>query len=467
MCISSYYLYYNLTIPSEIKGWLIMSLITPLATRLLSTSSWISWFRSGFIYEHTWNQHITGNQSIDWISYYLLKNQIYSYDSITKIITDNQSIWWKNDVSLLRPQIYEIPSEWLIFKYNDIYMLAYYPLPSSERVKHEYLITTEITIYSYKKIKWLKFIEDVRDYFYDNMEASKMTIYTVDNGWYTGDNLTIKPIRHNPSINDCFGNPEKEKIWNIIINHLDPENKEYYNKLNLPYHTSVLLYGEPGTGKTELLFRIASFTWAKYQLPIYILNCQGMDDAELESCIQLINRGYILVDEWDMILPSENKKSKKSSKSSKQQEDESNDDNNNDDDNDVDDENDDENKDYPSLKCWLNLLDRVNGEIIFWFTTNNYQKLANYRDGALIRNGRIDHKIQINKMTHHEVKKAFNHFKQFINPNDENIIGTLDNIDDNDLDNLSIADVISCFKTKTPFIEIINNKNKSNIQNMD
>jgi len=426
-----------------------MSLISPIATKLLSTNSWISWFKSGFVYEHTWNQHITGNQSIDWISYYLLKNQIYSYDSITKIITDNYSIWWKSNVSSLRPQIYEIPSEWLIFKYNNTYMLAHYPLPETERVRNEFLINNEITIYSYKKIKWIKFIEDVRDYFYDDLESSKISVYDVNDGWYSGDNLTIMPIRHNPSIADCFGNPEKEKVWNIIINHLDPKNKEYYDNLNLPYRISILLYGDPGTGKTELLFRIASFTWAKYQIPIYILNCQGMDDTELESCIRCINRGYILVDEWDMILPSENNKSKQSKKTKN--------DELSDEEEDVSEENENDKK-YPSLKCWLNLLDRVNGEIIFWFTSNNYQKLSNYRDGALIRNGRIDHKIQINKMTSQEVKKSFNHFSQYINSNDKEIIGNLDNINDDDLHDLTIADVISCFKNKNSIIEMINKK---------
>jgi hypothetical protein len=160
-----------------------------------------------------------------------------------------------------------------------------------------------------------------------------------------------------------------------------------------------------------------------------------------------------------MILPSENKKSKKSKKTKNEQKNDS-DDENDENDEDNEDEDDENSKTYPSLKCWLNLLDRVNGEIIFWFTTNNYQKLANYRDGALIRNGRIDHKIQINKMTPQEVKTSFNHFKKYIDSSDENIIGSLDNIDDDDLNDLTIADVISCFKNKVPFIEIINNKNK-------
>jgi hypothetical protein len=66
---------------------------------------------------------------------------------------------------------------------------------------------------------------------------------------------------------------------------------------------------------------------------------------------------------------------------------------------------------YPSLNAWLNLLDRTEGEIIFWFTSNNYEKIQSFNNGALIRPGRIDHVIKFEKMDTMEVFNAWNYFQ--------------------------------------------------------
>jgi SpoVK/Ycf46/Vps4 family AAA+-type ATPase len=99
---------------------------------------------------------------------------------------------------------------------------------------------------------------------------------------------------------------------------------------------------------------------------------------------------------------------------------------------------------YPSLNAWLNLLDRVEGEIIFWFTSNNYEKIQAFNDGALIRPGRIDNVIKFEKMTTEEVFSAWEYFK----PNDPDI-KIVKELNLN-FDGVTIAQIINTLKQYLP-----------------
>jgi SpoVK/Ycf46/Vps4 family AAA+-type ATPase len=97
---------------------------------------------------------------------------------------------------------------------------------------------------------------------------------------------------------------------------------------------------------------------------------------------------------------------------------------------------------YPSLSAWLTILDRAEGEIIFWFTSNNYKKIADFNNGALIRPGRIDHVIKFDLMTSSEVKNLWNHYV----PDDPEI----NNVDENQLNGLTVAKVVNHIKQYLP-----------------
>ena len=257
-------------------------------------------------------------------------------------------------------------------------------------------------------------MEEVRDLYYENVESSKMSVYKNFRNYLDDELRSSIPTRKDASIKMCFGNPAKEKVWNAVLEFLNPELKAYYKKINQPYKTAFLIHGPPGTGKSELVYQIASFIWRDYQKPLYIINPKGLDDYDLEELFTSIKSGFVLVDEWDMHLnenPSDNKNNK-----------------------------------YPSLNAWLALLDRTEGEIIFWFTSNNYSKIADFNNGALIRPGRIDHVIKFDLMTASEVKKAWNYFK----PNDPD----LDIVDEKQLDGLSIAMIINHLKQYKPLTEL-------------
>ncbi len=425
----NYFLNDGFSIPTELRGWFLMSIISPIMTGLLSTSNWINWIERHILYSHIWDEKINGSNVIEWLTLYLMKNKIYAFDGLTKIITNKNSIWWNDNKTLsARPQIYELPSGWIIFKYKSLYLLAYFPYPSIHETSYSPTINTfsNITIYSLKKISWSEFLEDISNFYYDNNQNThKMIVYRNIEKYVDDGCKTMIDLRDDASIEMCFGNPEKEKVWNSVLNFFNIETKNYFKKLNQPYKTAYLIHGPTGTGKTELLFQLVSYTWRLYQRPLYIINPTGLNDSQLEEMFNGIQSGFILVDEWDLFLDNTNT-------------------------------NNSTNKDItmPSLNCWLNILDRAPGELIFWFTTNNYQNLAKFNDGALIRPGRIDHIHKFDKMTANEVRKAWNYF----NPNDNN----LKMIKDEDLDGLTISHIINHLKKKLPIYELSNQITKTN-----
>jgi hypothetical protein len=413
----------GLSIPTELRGWFLMSIISPIMTGLLSTSNWINWIERHILYSHIWDEKINGTNVIEWLTLYLMKHKVYAFDGLTKIITNKNSIWWDDNKTLsARPQIYELPSGWIIFKYKSKYLLAYFPYPSVHETNFSHALNTysNITIYSLKRINWGFFLEDISNYYYDNNQnATKMTVYRNIEKYVDDGCKTMIDLRQNASIDMCFGNPEKEKVWNSVLDFFNIETKNYFKKINQPYKTAYLIHGPTGTGKTELLFQLVSFTWKNYQRPLYIINPTGLNDNQLEDLFNGIQTGFILVDEWDLFLDNELKN---------------------------------KDVDMPSINSWLNILDRAPGELIFWFTTNNYQNLAKFNDGALIRPGRIDHIHKFDKMTPSEVRKAWNYF----NPNDID----LKMIKDEDLDGLTISHIVNHLKKKLPIIELVKNNKK-------
>ena len=409
------------SIPTELRGWFLMSIISPIMTGLLSTRNWINWIERHILYSHVWEEQINGSIVIDWLTLYLMKNKVYAFDGLTKIITNKNSVYWNDNLTLsARPQIYELPSGWIIFKYKSLYLLAYFPYPSTHQTNYSHAVETysNITVYSFRKIIWRNFLEDISNFYYDNNQNSNKIILYRNIEKYLDDSCkSLLELRENASIDMCFGNQEKEKVWNSVIDFFNIETKKYFKKINQPYKTAYLIHGPTGTGKTELLFQLVSFTWKIYQKPLYIINPTGLSDSQLEELFNSIQSGFILIDEWDLFLDNTNTNPK--------------------------------NKDiiFPSLNCWLNILDRAPGELIFWFTTNNYQTLAKLNDGALIRPGRIDHIHKFDKMTASEARKAWNYF----NPNDNNI----KMIKDENLEGVTIAHIINHLKKKIPIQEIM------------
>ena len=427
---------FQFTIPENLKGWLMISIAGPLITCLFSASTWFSGLKHSFVHSQTWNQDEHGYEIIEWLIIYMVKHSVWSHQTFNNVVSNNKSIWWNDDDWNSRPQICQIPGGWILFKYKGHYLVANYPRPTATTFDRRVRISRQMTINSFQPIDWKEFAEDVRDNYYSYWSDNQMRYYRID-----GDSVyyrrQITPIREGASIESCFGNLAKEQTWNTVLDFLRPEKKKHFKSLGQPYKTSFLIYGPPGTGKTEFIFQLASYTWKEYFKPIYIINPRGMTDSDLEEAIDTVTNGYILVNEWDLVLAHNSKKK--------------------------DDEEDEDNNEpslpkgvtYPSLKGWLDVLDQAQGEIIFWFTTNNYERLAKINDGALIRDGRIDHKIEFTPMGPQEVRNALKRFG-----GDQ--VHLIEKISDSDLTGLTIARVINHLKCELPLDKLVSTKSDLN-----
>ena len=129
------------------------------------------------------------------------------------------------------------------------------------------------------------FLNTARIYFDENIlntikDRKKIVIQFWDEYWNT---LCKRPPRPLDTLyfEDMFVKGLTDKIDRFI----GAEDK--YLKLGLPYKMNILLDGYPGTGKTSLIFGIASH----FKKKIAILNFNSkLDDTELMRALKLIQR---------------------------------------------------------------------------------------------------------------------------------------------------------------------------------
>jgi hypothetical protein len=414
------------TISENMSGWIAISLMGPVLAKIMSKSTYVYIAKSCFLYNQTYNSEIHVVDVIEGLLMYTKKYSIWSSGTRTKIISNRSSVWWDDDEHRIHKfQTISMPSGLIIFRYKNNYLLAEIPEPTINGKNNE---NNEITLWSFLKIDWVEFMECVQqDYFDASTKKKKITHYKVDGA----ANKRIPDIMDrnpNTSIKICFGNPSKEMAWNLVLDFLTPSKKNLYKQLGQSYKTSFLIHGPPGTGKSDFVFKLAEHTWTTHQKSVYVVNPRDMDDWDLEYVINNISSGYVLVDEWDFALecsPSNNNDDDENMKGYKREK-------------------------YPSFRAWASVLDRTKNSIIFWFTTNNLEKLKSFNNGALVRSGRIDHIIEFNSMEPFESRNALKYFHH-----DEDEV--IDQIKDEDLQGLTIATIIKNLKYEVP-IKLLSNK---------
>ena len=232
-------------------------------------------------------------------------------------------------------------------------------------------------------------------------------------------------------------------------------NKQWYVERGIPYNLGILLYGEPGCGKTRFIKQLMNHT-KRHAIDIKLNDC--FDFNELKKIIYRddINDEYIIpqnkriiifedIDSMGDVVKDRNKRKSSKENSTKTKK--------------TDDTSKNEildlllSKSTPStnnnnnLSFLLNILDGLNecnGRIIV-MTTNKMESL----DKALIRPGRIDIMVEFKKSTRYDILMMILNFWK-----DSNLNITLDMIRDDLEYKYTSAEVINIFRSTDTFDEI-------------
>jgi chaperone BCS1 len=175
----------------------------------------------------------------------------------------------------------------------------------------------------------------------------------------------------------------KEVLVNDISDFLNPTTRRWYSEHGIPYQRGYLLYGPPGTGKSSFSFSIAG----RFDLDIYILNISNLNDNNLKTLVAELPRHCVVlledVDAASSKRTDDTNTNLGQNGSSPRKPDNA----------------------MVSLSTLLNVLDGVGspeGRVLI-MTTNHIERL----DGALIRPGRADMKIEFQLADEEMVARLF------------------------------------------------------------
>jgi ATP-dependent 26S proteasome regulatory subunit len=179
---------------------------------------------------------------------------------------------------------------------------------------------------------------------------------------------------------------DKEKLMNCLIQFRN--NKELLNELGLQNKLNILLYGEPGTGKSTTIQAVATYL----QKDIYYIDLQKVSSNEdLQLLFEYVNKnvnsgGIVVLEDIDAMtdIVLKRKETVREYKSTELI-------NNK--------------KNKLSLEYLLNILQGTLtiDDSIFIVTTNHIDHL----DPAFYRDGRFDIKIELKLCDHYQIKSIF------------------------------------------------------------
>ena len=198
---------------------------------------------------------------------------------------------------------------WFEINYKDKFFYIYIkqigdPLGLTEDTKIHTLIEIFIDKDEEKSNILNTFFDDASKYYVDTIldkskENDRTTIYIWDDYWET---IEKRPMR---SLSTIYLGGLENKIHNKIKKFLSKETKDMYTNLGIPYKQNILFHGLPGTGKSSLIFSLASELNMNVALLHFVAE---MNDLDFMRAMRRIPENTILVlEDIDVLFESRKK----------------------------------------------------------------------------------------------------------------------------------------------------------------
>ena len=304
-------------------------------------------------------------------------------------------------------------------------------------IEYQNLEISSDTISLKEMIDW---VDDIEKKYKEYIKLKMLNSQTlVELSWNKKDNnydVFYTPWKSNVTFNNRFFTGKNELLEKINF-FLD--NEQWYQDRGIPYTLGILLWGDPGCGKTGFIKALMNLT-KRHGIDIKLSNNFNMsrlkeiiyDDDISEDVIIPQNKRILLFEDIDAMgdfVKDRGLKKKTDDdvekkicdmlkvETKKQTNDKPSYDNNN-------------------LSYFLNILDGLNecnGRIII-MTTNKPE----YLDKALIRPGRIDFKINMTKASIDDIRNILQHYWK-----DTTVLDIPDDISEK----ISHAEIVNCCRT--------------------
>ena len=250
--------------------------------------------------------------------------------------------------------------------YNNEYIELFYekahnsPLATAEEIKY---FETLKMIHNSKELL-LQFVEEVRKDSATPDKKDKLLCRILRQG----GNWSILNRINKRSSDTLFMDINIDELFKEIQDFFDEEQE--YIQHGIPFKKNFLFHGIPGTGKTSLIYTIASH----FDLDICFLNITNdLDDNTFTRAITNLPENSILVlEDIDALFVERDSKT------------------------------------TVSFSTLLNVLDGMlkKNKLLTFLTTNFKDKL----DSALKRSGRIDYELEFTYATKNQIQQMYNHF---------------------------------------------------------